>query len=299
MNKTKIIGILEETAAILDSIICSTSSFLSAYGKEYLNFRMHRGRPEFYRRSEEGKRTYVSLTAGSDIEELSSVYYNKRLLSAALKEKRQIERCLDILKQNPGASDIDKVAERIPEEVKANAVISQQTGEGYARIWQEGNGLVKKRRTHRKDDYHRYKTIRGDYVGSKSEVIIADRLFTRGIPYHYEVAFTPEVEIDESRPVYDDFGMVIGFETLGFSPQDSDTLHPDFYVLNKRTSEAFFWEHFGKMDDPEYCRKNFNRFMRIVDAGFIIGKDLLVTHEDSKHPLQPEAIDRIIDKYFI
>ena len=128
-------------------------------------------------------------------------------------------------------------------------------------------------------------------------MIIADRLFVRGIPYHYEVATTPEVESDKSRPVYDEFGRVLGYEAIGFSPEAKDTLHPDFYVLNKRTRKAYFWEHLGKMDDPEYCRKNFNRFMRILDAGYVIGEDLLVTHEDSKNPLMTESIDRIIDKY--
>ncbi len=86
---------------------------------------------------------------------------------------------------------------------------------------------------------------------------------------------------------------------IGFSPFDQDTLHPDFYVLNKRTRKAYFWEHLGKMDDPSYCLKNFNRFMRILDAGYIIGEDLIVTHEDSKHPLMTESIDAIIEKYLI
>ncbi|MBQ6124420.1 MAG: hypothetical protein IJL13_03365 [Spirochaetales bacterium] len=159
--------------------------------------------------------------------------------------------------------------------------------------------MVKKRRIHDKDDYHRFKTLRGDYVGSKSEVIIADRLYVKGIPYHYEIAFTPEAEIDVSRPVYDQFGFIAGYEVIGFSPFDQDTLHPDFYVLNKRTRKAYFWEHLGKMDDPSYCLKNFNRFMRILDAGYIIGEDLIVTHEDSKHPLMTESIDAIIEKYLI
>ena len=299
MNKTEIIRILDETDTDMETIVNSSTSFLAPHGKEQLNFRILKGRPEFYRRNENGDRTYVPLSDVTEIEELSTLYYNKRLRSAALKEKKQLERCIAILKKDPEASDVDKVADLIPDAVRKHAVLSELTGEGYARIWQEGNGLVKKRRTHKKDDYHKFKTIRGDYVGSKSEEIIADRLFVRGIPYHYEVAFTPEVVIDENRPVYDEFGTVIGFETLGFSPEASDTIHPDFYVLNKRTGEAFFWEHLGKMDDPDYCRKNLNRFMRILDAGLIIGKDLLVTHEDSQHPLRTEDIDRTIDKYLI
>ncbi len=51
------------------------------------------------------------------------------------------------------------------------------------------------------------------------------------------------------------------------------------------------------MDNADYCMKNFNRFMRILDAGYVIGEDLIVTHEDSKHPLLPEDIDKVIEKY--
>ena len=157
--------------------------------------------------------------------------------------------------------------------------------------------IVKRKRLHAKDDYHTYKTIRGDYVGSKSEVMIADRLLANGIPYHYEIAFIPETEVDRSRPVYDAFGEIVGYETLGFDPYSRDTLHPDFYVLNKRTRKAYFWEHLGKLQDPRYCQTNLRRLMRMVDAGYAIGEDVLVTHEDAEHPLRTESIDDIIEKY--
>ena len=297
MNKPDIVKILEETSEELNTVITSTEK-VTIGQKERLNFKIINGKPAFYKRMDNRKLVYVNPSDEKSIKQLSSVYYAKKIRSAAVKEKKQIDACLAILGKDPEASDIGKVEERIPEAIKKNAVLSELTNEGYARKWQKGNDIVKKWRSHKKDDYHKYETMRGDYVGSKSEVLIADRLYSSGIPYHYEIAFTPEVVIDESRPVYDEFGMVIGYETLGFSPEAEDTLHPDFYVLNKRTRKAIFWEHLGKMDDSEYCRKNFNRFMRILDAGYVIGEDLIVTHEDSRHPLLPQEIERIIEKYF-
>ena len=292
MNKLEIIRVLKETANEMEKILeCP----LPADGIT-LNYKTINGKPAFFCR-QGGKRTYVRLSDEKQIKELASRYYERKLKAAASKEKMQIDRCITILEKNPVASDVDKTMEKLPAAIKENAELSELTSEGYARKWQEGNSVVKKRRTHRKDDYHKYKTMRGDYVGSKSEVIIADRLFAKGVPYHYEVAITPEAESDKSRPVYDEFGRVLGYEAIGFSPEASDTLHPDFYVMNKRTRKAYFWEHLGKMDDPEYCRKNFNRFMRILDAGYVIGEDLLVTHEDSRNPLMTESIDGIIDKY--
>ena len=292
MNKSEIIRILKETANELESMLECPQP---ADGKT-LNFKTLNGKPAFFCR-QGGKRTYVRLSDGKQIKELASRYYERKLKAAVLKEKKQIDSCITILEKDPETSDIDKVSEKLPEAIKENAGLSEFTGEGYACRWQESNSVVKKRRTHKKDDYHKYKTLRGDYVGSKSEVIIADRLFVSGIPYHYEVAITPEATPDTRRPVYDEFGRIMGYETIAFSPEASDTLHPDFYVLNKRTRTAYFWEHLGKMDDPDYCKRNFNRFMRILDAGYVIGEDLLVTHEDSRNPLMTESIDKIIEKY--
>lgn len=292
MDKKEIIRILTETSSELEKIL-ALPDFQS---DEALQLKKMRGKTCFFAYSRKsGKQVYIRRTDKERLTRLATKYYETKLRTAAKKEKSQIDGCLEILSRDP--ESIARTIERIPEEIKQYAVLSELSGEGYARKWQEGNSVVKKRRTHKKDDYHRFKTLGGDYVGSKSEVIIADRLFIRGIPYHYEVAFSPGATLDLSRPVYDEFGRVAGYEVVGFSPYDDDTLHPDFYVLNKRTKKAYFWEHLGMMDDPDYCRKNLNRFMRILDAGHVIGEDLIVTHEDRRNPLMTEDIDRIIEKH--
>lgn len=295
MNKTEIIRILKDTA---DELIEFLYFSHQSEGKT-LNIKMMDGRPAFFYRTKDGKQVYLRHTEEKLIKKLASDYYERKMKAIALREKKQIDSCIAILEKDKEISDVDNTSKLIPEAVMEYAVLSELTAEGYARKWQNGNNVVKKRRSHKQDDYHKYKTLRGEYVGSKSEVIIADRLFVNGIPYHYEIAFTPEAIIDKSRPVIDETGRLLGYEAIGFGPDSPDTLHPDFYVLNKRTRKAYYWEHLGKMDDPEYCRKNFNRFMRILDAGYVIGEDLLVTHEDSKNPLMTESIDRIIERYLL
>lgn len=295
MNKTEIIRILKESACELEEILYCPQQ--SEVGTLYI--RMRNGRPAFFWRKEDGTQVYLRHTEEKLIKKLASDYYERKMKAIALREKKQIDSCIAILEKDKEISDVDNTSKLIPEAVMEYAVLSELTAEGYARKWQNGNNVVKKRRSHKQDDYHKYKTLRGEYVGSKSEVIIADRLFVKGIPYHYEIAFTPEAIIDKSRPVIDETGRLLGYEAIGFGPDSPDTLHPDFYVLNKRTRKAYYWEHLGKMDDPEYCRKNFNRFMRILDAGYVIGEDLLVTHEDSKNPLMTESIDSIIERYLL
>ena len=295
MNKTEIIRILKDTADELTEFLYFPHQ---SEGKT-LNIKMMDGRPAFFYRTKDGKQVYLNHTNEKLIKKLASDYYERKMKAIAMREKKQIDSCIEILEKDKEISDVDNTSKLIPEAVMEYAVLSELTAEGYARKWQNSNNVVKKRRSHKQDDYHKYKTLRGEYVGSKSEVIIADRLFVKEIPYHYEIAFTPEAIIDKSRPVIDETGRLLGYEAIGFGPDSPDTLHPDFYVLNKRTRKSYFWEHLGKMDDPEYCRKNFNRFMRILDAGYVIGEDLLVTHEDSRNPLKTESIDRIIERYLL
>ncbi len=251
-----------------------------------------------YVRDASGNITYLSKSKTERIKELSQERYNSDFVKAAKRELAQLDKCLKALRdEKHGTADVDEVYNHFPEVLKQYISPHPLSSEEYARKWQEGNIVVKKKNIHKKDDYHKLKTIRGDYVASKSEVMIADRLLANDIPYHYEVAFIPETKVDKNKPVYDEFGMIIGYEAPGFDPTSRDTLHPDFYVLNKRTRKAYFWEHLGKLQDEKYCHTNLNRLIRMLDAGYKIGEDILITHEDGYNPLRTESVDEIIEKY--
>lgn len=260
--------------------------------------RTYQGKTRLYLSRKDGKERYLSPTNESEIRKHAQRRYNREIRKAALREIAQLDRCLCALENDKhGIADINEVYNSLPDVLKPYVNPGSVSDEKYAREWQESNIVVKHKNIHAQDDYHQFKTIRGDYVGSKSEALIADRLLANGIPYHYEVAFTPEAEPDTSHPVFDAFGVFQGYESPYFDPRDSDALHPDFYVLNTRTRKAFFWEHLGKTDSPDYCRTNLNRILRYLDNGYTIGVDVLITHEDSKHPLRLESIDETIEKY--
>lgn len=294
VSKETILFTMEEFKSYLESIIDADDDpdNCSIVCKQY------RGKTRMYLVDAEGKEAYISSLKDKEIKTYAQKRYRREMRKVAEREKVQLEKSIRALKgQKNVISDVNLVYESLPEALKPFVEPDPISDEAYAREWQEKNVVVKYRNIHKEDDYHKYKTIRGDYVGSKSEALIADRLLANGIPYHYEVAFTPEAEVDKSLPVFDERGRIIGYEAPFFDPWGRDALHPDFYVLNKRTRKAYFWEHLGKTDNPDYCKTNLTRIMRYVDAGYTIGEDVLLTHEDSKNPLRLEKVDELIEKY--
>lgn len=115
-------------------------------------------------------------------------------------------------------------------------------------------------------------TERGEYVRSKSENIIADKLFLKNIPYKYEI-------------------------TLSLS--SGQITHPDFTVLNKRTRKVFYWEHFGMMDNPDYANSAVNKIHEYEKNGYLIGDKFIVTFETQNSPLDTRALDSLINTYFL
>lgn len=117
-----------------------------------------------------------------------------------------------------------------------------------------------------------FTTLAGEKVRSKSELIIADRLFTAQVPYRYE-----------ANVVFGDFMRV----------------NPDFTILNKRTGKVYYWEHFGMMDDVTYCQNSQIKLENFAKNGCMQGKNLIVTYEGSKRPLSTEYIDQIIKELLL
>ena len=108
-------------------------------------------------------------------------------------------------------------------------------------------------------------------VRSKSEVMIADALEQAGIPYRYECPLQ--------------LGRAI--------------LHPDFTLLRIADRKHLYWEHLGKMDDPEYVIKNLRRIRLYEQNGIMPGIDLILTMETSWQPMNLSVIKQMIQTYCI
>lgn len=114
------------------------------------------------------------------------------------------------------------------------------------------------------------KTISGHTVRSKSEVIIDTLLYINKIPFRYECA------------------LKIGKKTY----------YPDFTIKHPKTGKIYYWEHFGKMTDEEYVRKTCSKLQVYALHGIIPTMNLIMTFETPEHPLSPDDVIELIEKYF-
>lgn len=116
-----------------------------------------------------------------------------------------------------------------------------------------------------------HKTISGNMVRSKSEALIDMLLHINKIPFRYECALN----------------------------LDTITIYPDFTIRHPQTGETFYWEHFGLMDDPNYCKNACSKLQLYASNGIIPSIHLITTYETNTHPLSSDTIDGIIRNYFL
>lgn len=105
----------------------------------------------------------------------------------------------------------------------------------------------------------------GFKVRSKSEVLIADRLFEEGILFHYE-------------------------ELLALSGTDA---FPDFLTMFS-VYEKKIWEHFGAMDNEYYFNRARGKILAYLDSKWFPGINMIATFETKQFPLTEENVDQKI-----
>ena len=116
-----------------------------------------------------------------------------------------------------------------------------------------------------------HKTISGNYVRSKSEVLIDMSLHMHNIPFRYECALY----------------------------LNGTTFYPDFTIRHPDTGEYYYWEHFGLMDDESYIQKTCSKLCTYSSNGIIPSIHLITTYETKENPLSLEMIEKTIEYYFL
>ena len=276
MNKQAIIEILKEKKRELEALRTNISKSPSMKAKGSLICRHLNGMERLYCKTGKATDRYLGSKDRNEIIRLATKSYANKLDKAAELEKKQIDRCIEVLESKTDdngidKADIDLVYGNMPDYIRANTIPSEVTDDGFAERWQKDKSKGK----WKKDTDNLYETPRGEKVRSKSEWIIASMLDKAGVPYKYE----------EAVPLNEVFGVF---------------LHPDFTVLNKRTRKVYYWEHFGAMSNNDYIENNFMPKMRdFYNFGFLPGDKLLVTFESSEHPLDTTDVKRIIETFLL
>jgi len=114
-------------------------------------------------------------------------------------------------------------------------------------------------------------TERGERVRSKSEKIIADKLYMLGIPYRYEYPM-----------------MLPG----------NVRIYPDFTILKMPERKEVYLEHFGMMDDEEYVGNVMYKLDTYEKNGIYPGDRLFFTHETGRTPLNTRTLDGMLKEWF-
>lgn len=223
----------------------------------------------FYQISDDGKKEYLGSDKKDQVKALARKQHFVKMLNTAKRERASIERCMKILSSGQQMSDIDKVYPSLHKAIRDLIGPFTLTDDGFAVNWLKSNKKLRNQKLLNGP----FKTLKGEYVKSKSEVIIADRLTFNGVPYIYEAS-----------AVLDDW---------------TSTKYPDFKILNKRTRTEYYWEHLGKMGDEGYAASNQVKIEQYAKNGIILGKNLILSVECRERPLSTEYVDRIIMEILI
>lgn len=211
------------------------------------------GTLQYYRMNRNGTRTYIKKGDEQVLTELA--------------QKKYCQMVLKVLKQsNPSKESIASVLKSIPNELKKYISPFEIPVEDKVKQWKEEKYV----RKYLPDDIISYQTDKGDKVRSKSEVIIANKLYRHGIPYRYENQW----QLSNGMKIF-----------------------PDFTIMNPKTGKLFIWEHFGLMSDQAYSENFVQKINYYAESNILPGDSLIVSFESQRTPISTEIIEKQISRF--
>lgn len=217
----------------------------------------------FHKTPDDEKRgKYIQKKNRKLISSLAQKDYDVRFLKAIEKQRKQVDKMFQHLPENT----LVEVFEKLPASKKTFVVPHILSDEDYIERWLK----VEYRGKEFPKDMPYQITERGEKVRSKIEKIIADKLFSMGIPYRYEYP--------------------LRLRTFG-------TIYPDFTLLKIDTREEVYFEHFGMMDNPQYCQKAILKIQEYARNGIYPGKNLMITFETSQVSLDMKVVEEMLKEF--
>lgn len=211
--------------------------------------------------SENGKHRYIYKSERKFAEQMARKRYLQDELEALYKEQKAVKHYLNHnvnfleVKTNfysKHSNYLELLVNTIPEK------------SDYAKEWMNSefhqNQYKLEKKIFRSDD--------GTMVRSKSEAIIASKLYHANIPYRYEC------ELVLVNKIY----------------------YPDFTILKPKTNELVYHEHCGMMDDYHYVDQFLEKVGNYAQSGIYLGQNLTVTLETEDAPLRLQDVDNLIER---
>jgi hypothetical protein len=74
--------------------------------------------------------------------------------------------------------------------------------------------------------------------------------------------------------------------------------YPDFTLLNTKTREEVYFEHFGLLDDEDYRGQALRKLNEYRRSGIFPGKNLLFSYETEDNPLDIKGVREMLKVIF-
>ncbi len=215
----------------------------------------------YYRRLEDGEYVYVGNGDKPGVQELQKRRFWETMLDHAKSNQRLMENYLKRYRTTEPA----EVMASLPK-VYQSGILPVFPNSFDFEKWAEGDYD----KSEFCPDKLQHKTLKGDLVRSKSEAIIANLLYDRKIPYHYE-------------------------ENLNL---EAERIAPDFKIAVRTENRFKLLEHCGMMCDPIYREKFKRRLEQYILNGYIPWRDVFFTFDDVDGNIDTQAIRQMIENYF-
>lgn len=265
-------SLLKEEIKQLEPIIQKAEKRLEHAPQGNLRITKKRKGIEYYYKSNEEskagdknkrKEKYIKKQDRRLAYEIAQRDYDTRVVRVGKERIREIKRFLEKY-ENTKIEDVYEKTNAYRRELITTEIVSDSE---YIKQWlaveYEGKDF---------EDYEtEIVTDRGERVRSKSEKIIADKLYALGIPYRYEYPLTLEGNV---------------------------TIYPDFTILQMPMRKEVYLEHFGKMDDGEYVEKTIYKLRSYEKNGIHLGVNLFFTYETGKMPINTRSLNQMLKKLF-
>lgn len=217
------------------------------------------GTIQYYQKIEK-KRLYLSKKKKpKQIAALAQKDYDIELYKELGRYDKQLKKMLSVLPK----ADPEAIYNRLPNARKELVIPHILSDEEYVKEWLG----VSYRGKVFEEETPLIETDRGEKVRSKSEKIIADKLYSMGIPYRYEYPLSLK----------------------GFG-----TVYPDFTLLKMSGRKEIYLEHFGMMDNPAYSQKMVMKLQTYARNHIYPGNNLILTFETLKTPLDMKYVEEML-----